>query len=262
MTAAALSLQEQRSAGHVALRVGARGLERMREAGAAKARFPQGGHDAILINTGGGLAGGDDFRFDIEAGPGARLAVTTQAAERVYRTLGPPASVRTSLKVEDGATLQWLPQESILFDGASLHRKLEADLAERSSFLGIESVIFGRAEMGERIGRIALRDRWRIRRDGRLVFADDIAIDGAMPVSKATFHGAGAMAVIVYAAPDAEARVDAVRHAIGEAGAASAWDGKLVARILAGDGFGLRKSVIPALLALAGFGGLPRAWSF
>ncbi|MGQ0485215.1 MAG: urease accessory protein UreD [Hyphomicrobiales bacterium] len=237
-----------------------RGLSRLREAGAAKVRFPEGTQEAVLINTGGGLAGGDEFSFDIAAGAGARLTVTTQAAERVYRTLGPPAVITTTLEAGPGAFLAWLPQETILFDGASLSRNLAAGIAADAALLAVEAVIFGRKEMGEVIRSVALRDRWRIRRGGRLVFADDIAIEGALPRSAATLGGAGAMATLLYVAADAEARLDRLRGAIA-GGGASAWDGKLVARMLAADGFALRKALIPVLGALAGEAALPKVWS-
>ena len=110
--------------------MGAHGLKRMREAHAAKVRIPQGSHEAILINTGGGLAGGDRFTFTITAEENARLTVTSQAAERVYRSLGPAADVEVRLAAHAGATLMWLPQETILFDGAALTRRITADLAE------------------------------------------------------------------------------------------------------------------------------------
>lgn len=115
--------------------------------------------------------------------------------------------------------------------------------------------------MGESISRLELRDRWRIRQNGRLIFADDITIEGALPRSKATLDGAGAMALIIYVSADAERPLESVRAAIAKGGA-SAWNGKLVARILAKDGFELRQSVIPALHAIAGGMGLPKAWSF
>lgn len=258
MTVAAV--RHQRSQGHAALAVEHHGLSRLREQGAAKVRFPEGTHEAVLINTGGGLAGGDEFSFDIAAGAGARLTVTTQAAERVYRTLGPPAAITTTLTAGPGALFAWLPQETILFDGASLSRTLTADIAADAALLAVEAVIFGRKEMGEVIRSVALRDRWRIRRSGRLVFADDIAIEGALPRSAATLGGAGAMATLLYVAADAEARLDRLRGAV-TGGGASAWDGKLVAKMLAADGFALRKALIPALCVLAGGAGLPKVWS-
>lgn len=258
---AAAKLLPQRSVGHVTVRMDAGGIARFREAGAAKARFPQGGNEAILINTGGGLAGGDQFRFDIGLGPGAKLSVTTQGAERVYRSLGPAARIDTVLQAGEGSTLNWLPQETILFDHAALQRRFDVDLAGGVTFLAVEAVIFGRTEMGESISQVELHDRWRIRREGRLIHADDTAIVGTLPGSRATLNGASAMALVIYVAADAERPLVAVRAAI-EHGGASAWNGKLVARVLAKDGFELRKSLIPAIRAIAGGTALPKAWSF
>lgn len=254
-------MRHQRSEGAILLHMGAGGLRRLREAHAAKARLPAGGHEAILINTGGGLAGGDRFSFDIAAEDQARLTLTSQAAERVYRTLGPAAELDITLTAGSGSTLMWLPQETILFEGAALSRRITADLAETSRFLAVESVILGREAMGETVSQIRLRDRWRIRRGGRLVFADDLVIDGAPPQSFATLGGARAFATAVLISPEAEDMLDQVRAVIGPDAAASAWSGKIVARFSARDGFELRKSLIPALEVLAGGGPLPKTWS-
>lgn len=257
----ATALRHQRSEGAVLLRIGAEGLKRLREAHAAKVRLPAGSHEAILINTGGGLAGGDRFTFDIAAEDRARLTVTSQAAERVYRTLGPPADVDVTLSAGKGASLMWLPQETILFEGASLARRITADLADDARFLAVESVILGREAMGETVTRLSLSDRWRIRRGERLVFADDVVINGAPPDSLATLDGGRAFATALLVAPDAEDMLGRVRAVIGPRAAASAWSGKLVARFSARDGFELRKSLIPALEVLAGGGPLPKTWS-
>lgn len=251
----------QRSVGEIMLTFGAQGLRRMREAGAAKVRIPQGSHEAILINTGGGLAGGDVFAFDIAAEAGTSLTVTTQAAERVYRSLGPPARVAVRLKAEAGASLSWLPQESILFDGAALIRSIEADLASEARFLAVESIILGREAMGETVVHASLRDRWRVRREGRLIFADDLAFDGPPPATVATLNEARAFATILLFDAEAETLVERLRGIIGEAGSASAWSGKLVARLAARDGFELRKALIPALTLLAKDISLPKVWS-
>jgi urease accessory protein len=255
-------VRHQRSEGEILLSMGATGLKRLREAHSAKARIPAGSDEAILINTGGGLAGGDRFAFTITAEEGARLTVTSQAAERVYRSLGPAADVDVRLRADAGARLMWLPQETILFDGAALTRRISADLAADSRFLAVESVILGREAMGETVRHASLRDRWRIRQNGSLVFADDIAFDGSPPDSPATLGGARAFATLLLVSPRAEDLVDAARAAIGGRGAASAWTGKLVARLAARDGFELRKSLIPALTLLAEDASLPRAWSF
>ncbi len=144
-----------------------------------------------------------------------------------------------------------------MYDGAGLRRSITAEVAEDARLLAVESFIFGRAAMGETLRSVSLRDRWRIRRGGNLIFADDIALSGALPSTAATLGNAGAMATIVLISPDAEAMVEGAR----EYSAASAWSGKLVARLLAQDSFDLRKSLIPLLHLLAGGIPLPKAWS-
>jgi urease accessory protein len=254
-------LLEQRSVGQATLRVDAQGVRTLRESGSAKIRALVGGSQAILINTSGGLAGGDRFEWRLEAGPGSRLSATSQAAERVYRTLGPPAAVSVKLGVERNAALFWLPQETILFDGASLTRSFDVALEEGARFLAVEPIVFGRREMGETVASINLRDTWRIWRGSRLVHAESLTFGPAMPVSIASLAGAGAMGTIVYVADDAEGRLDAVREALGPLSGASAWNGKLIARLLAEDGFVLRKEIISVLGALAGVGTLPKIWT-
>ena len=255
-------IRHQRSEGGIVLGVGVAGLRRMRESGAAKVRLPMGSSEAILINTGGGLAGGDSFAYDITVEAQGKLSVTTQAAERVYRTLGPAASVDVKLRAEAGASLSWLPQESILFDGASLSRSIEADLAGDARFLAVESVILGREASGETVTQARLRDRWRIRQDGKLVLADDLAFDGTPPMTRAALDGARAFATVLLVDAQSERFIDRVRAAIGSSGSASAWSGKLVARLCAKDGFALRKALIPALTVLTGDIALPKSWSF
>lgn len=259
MTAA--PIVHQRSEGAILLSVGAKGLTRLREAHAAKVRLPSGSREAILINTGGGLAGGDRFAFTITAEENARLTVTSQAAERVYRSLGPAADVEVNLAAHSGATLLWLPQETILFDGAALTRRITADLAGDARFLAVESVILGREAMGEKVRHAQLHDRWRIWRNDRLLFADDISFDGSAPDSQATLGEARAFATVVLVSPGAEDMMEKARAAIGKSGGASAWSGKLVARLAARDGFELRKSLIPALTLLAEGASLPKTWS-
>jgi urease accessory protein len=258
---AAEPVRHQRAEGSVLLRTGARGLVRMREAHSAKARFPFGGNEAILINTSGGIAGGDRFAYDIGVEAGSHLTVTTQAAERVYRTLGPPGEVNVKLNADAGASLFWLPQETILFDGASLSRHFEVDLAGGARFLAVESIILGRMAMGEQVRTAALRDRWRIRQAGRLILADDLTFDGPPPATFATLGEATAFATVLMVHPDADSLTTPVRAAVGELGSASAWSGKLVARLAAKDGFELRKALIPALTVLARPSPLPKVWS-
>ena len=131
-----------------------------------------------IINTAGGIAGGDRFALDIAAGQGTRLVVTTAAAEKVYRTLGPDSVIDVKLDVAAGATLAWLPQETILFDRARLTRSIEVDVAPDAQLFLAEAIVFGRSGMGEAVEEGALFDRWRVRRGGKLIYAEGVRLDG------------------------------------------------------------------------------------
>jgi len=242
-------------------------LDRLHQDGCAKIRLPVDhaarGLEAVLINTSGGLTGGDRMAWRGEALAGSRLTLTTQACEKVYRADDGRAEVTADLAVGPGARLDWLPQETILFDGAALSRRLEADLAADAALLVVEAVILGRTAMDETVRQGELRDRWRIRREGRLVFADDLALEGPIAATAALpplLGGAKAFASLLLVADDAERALAPVRSAIGEAGGASAFDGKLFARIVAPDGLTLRRALIPAIAALRGGEPCPRVW--
>jgi urease accessory protein len=249
----------------------------LRQEGCLKARHPRPEPGAIaetvLLNTSGGITGGDDLGVDIRAGAGSRLVVTTQAAERLYRaTAGsPPATIRTSLTAEAEAVLEWLPQETILFDACRADRTLSVDLAPSARFLGVESLLFGRQASGETLGTAWFTDRIRIRQGGALLLHDATRIAGdvaGLMARAGTFGDARGMATIVAVDPEAEQAVPALRAALGdgtllvdalEAGV-SAWNGLVLARILAMDGARLRQAVITTLSILRGGASLPRVW--
>lgn len=261
MTATA-RLLEQRSTGQVHLRVEKDGVAVMREAGSAKCRLPRGTTEAILINTSGGLAGGDLVDITAKVGEGAALTLTSQAAERIYRTLGPAADVRISLTVGRGATLLWMPQETIFFEGSSLNRALNVDLAEGATFLAVEPMVFGRREMGEYVKHVSVIDQWNVRRGRALIHADRFKLGPDWQDTKATFGKNHAAASLVVVSPEAETLCDKLRDVLGKNDGASAWNGKLVARLLAEDGFHLRKTLIQALSVCAGRDRLPKCWTF
>ncbi len=261
----------QRAEGHVrvAFRVrgGATNLETLFQEGCTKARLPKvlPGHapEAILINTAGGLAGGDRLKTRISLSEGATAVVTTQACERVYRSSGVAASVSNGLHLAAGAKLAWLPQETILFDGGHLERKLEADIEGNAELLAVEAFLFGRTAMGETVRGGALHDRWRVRRDGRLIFADDFRIEGDIAgqmAHVATLGGALAMATVLYVGAEPERWLEPARAVIGDAGAASAWDGKFLARLVAANGLALRRRLEPLLSILFPHQRLPKVW--
>jgi len=239
----------------------------LHEAGSLRVRFPSPedeGLSAVLVNTAGGIAGGDRFDIDIASGEAARLTVTTAAAEKIYRAGGPAAELNVTLKAEGGSHLSWLPQETILFDRARIRRRFEIDLSESASLLLCEIVVFGRLAMGERILAGEFVDCWRLRRGGKLVFAENIRLDGDIGsklASPAVAKGGVAigMALIV---PGDEALVERIREvsdAFGGEVGISAWNGFAMVRFCAQDAARLRADMI-SVLGRASGSALPRLW--
>ncbi len=255
-------LLEQRSVGDIRFRMERDGVAVLRESGSSKLRLPRGSSEAILINTSGGLAGGDRISIAAEVGDGARLVLTSQTAERVYRTLGPPAVVDVELKVGRKAELLWLPQASIFFESSDLERRLQVSLAGDARFLAVESLVFGRREMGEEIKHVSLLDRWNIKQSGKLIHTEAFRLGPDWPRSKATFGDNHACATLLVIAPEAEQKLDGLRAVLGPEDGASFWNGKLVARLLARDSFHLRKTLIQALSVCVGRHALPKTWTF
>ena len=243
-------------------------LADLRQEGCLKARFPHphDGMEAVTLNSSGGVAGGDVLRTTIRVQAGAAATVAGQAAERFYRARpgDAPAMLRTDIVLDQGAALDWLPQEAILFDGCALDRRLAVEMAADARFLGIERLVFGRAAMGERVRTARLAETIRIRRAGALVLHDAIrlpdAVDAAL-ARPAIAAGARAVATILLVAPEAEAMLEGVRAAIdGHEAGASAWNGLLLARIIAPEAASLRPPVLAALACLRGGRPLPRVW--
>ena len=255
------ALLNQRAHGHVKLHMKASGVDQLREVGCAKVRLPPGTREAFLINTAGGLAGGDDISYDLALAQHSKLTITSQAAERVYRSLGPPAKIESNINLEAESNLNWLPHETILFDGASLIRRINIDLNQSARFLGLEATIFGREASGENINTIFFREEWRIHRSGKLIHSDIIKLDGALPNSKATLGNNRAIATIILIGPNASVDLEKLRETIGTNGGASAWNGKLVARLIAKDGMILKKAIVSALSVLASPAELPKTWA-
>jgi urease accessory protein len=275
MEGAAAQFQQpslQRAFGEISVSVkghnGYSALDGLRQAGCLKARFPRRDDVAwlniVTLNTSGGVAGGDELQgsFVIHSGAGATIA--SQAAERFYRALpgGDPSRVYNRISVAAGGAAEWLPQETILFNRCSVRRRLRIELAADARFLGVESLVFGRTAMGEVVERASVHDLIEVRRDGRLLLYDAIRLDGAvadMLTRKAIADGARAVATLVLLAPDAEDVLEAVRAASPWCGA-SAWDGMLIARLVASDGASMRAAVVDILHVLRGGRPLPRVW--
>jgi urease accessory protein len=239
----------------------------LHESGSLRVRFPSPeaeGLSAMLVNTAGGIAGGDRFDIDIAVDEGARLAVTTVAAEKIYRAQGPAARVNIALKAAAGAHLDWLPQETILFDQARVSRRIDIDLAEGASLLLCEIVVFGRSAMGERMLSGEFVDRWRMRRGGRLVFAETVRLDGDIGrrLASPVIANGGVAIGTALIVPGDEALVERIRELAnsfgGEVGI-SCWNGFAMARFCAQDAARLRADMM-AVLGRASATALPRLW--
>ena len=251
-----------------AARAGRTAIDRLREGGALRLRQSRAAAcEALIVNTGGGIVGGDQLTLDITLAAGATVTMTSVAAEKIYRSAGPAASIETRLTLGRGARLDWLPQETILFDGARLARRFTVEMAADATLLAAETMVFGRLASDETSIDGALRDGWRVRRGGALIFADETRLDGAIGATldrPALGGGARAAALVLLVAPQAESLVEAARAAIEPLrptveGGASARDRLLAVRLLSRDPERLRAAVVAVLGPLRAMP-LPRAW--
>ena len=242
-------------------------LSGLHQSGSLRALFPRGGAkalQAVLTNTSGGVTGGDRFETEIVVDAGARATLTTQAAERAYRAQpGQVGRIRTRASVAGGGRLNWLPQETILFDGCDLDRRIEVALEADGSLLLVEPLVFGRTAMGEVVRQGRFCDHVEISRGGRLVFLDRVLLDGdiaAVLDRPAIAAGGCAAALVVFVDASAERRLDAVRAGLPEAaGVSLIAPDIMVMRLVAQDGFALRAGLLPAIDALHDEI-LPRPW--
>jgi len=241
---------------------------RVHEAGSLRVRFPNGQVDgtleAVVVNTAGGMTGGDRFDFDIEVGTKAKLTVTSAAAEKIYRSLGPLTEIAVKLRVGHGGKLIWLPQQTILFDRIRLQRTIDVTMAPDASLLLSEATIFGRGAMGESVHQGHFFDRRHVRVDGKLVFAETTGLDGNIArrlAQRAVTRGGVAIASVLKI-PVSDEDAAAVRsiqdRCMGEVGV-SIWNGFALARLVAPDGGTLHHDLGDVL---KGFGvhPLPRLW--
>ncbi len=220
---------------------------------------PHAGCEAVILNTGGGIASGDRIKLAFLALARADVTLTTQAAEKIYRG-ETAAELAVTNHLQESARLEYLPQETILFEGARLRRRLEVEMAADATGLFAETAVFGRLARGETSTRGALHDSWRIRRAGKLIFAEETRIEGEIGARldrPAIGRGARATALLVYVGIDAEARLADVRGELApfadrvEAGA-SAFNGMLMARLAAVSPEALRAAIVVALIPLRG----------
>lgn len=275
---AASAMQRSNGAGALAVKLsaGRTRIGRLRQSGNAKIRVPRTygeALEAVLINTAGGVTGGDTLDWTLLAGPRTEAIVTTQACERIYKSTGEAALQNTAIRVDDDATLFWLPQETILFDGGRFRRTLEVELAANSRFFGLETLVFGREAMGETVASGFFHDRWRIRRGGSLVHADDLRFDIASPLDPADRAklaenrvAATFVAVLPEDAEGLDLTVKKARTLLQDtdAGVSRIGDGengKIVLRLAAPSSHALRKRLLPVLALFLDGRALPKVWN-
>ncbi len=246
-------------------------LTRLFQQGCLKVRLPRpeldGSVDAVLINTSGGLTGGDALSIEVDLGEGARATVTTPGCERIYRSIGGEALIHHRLQVGRHARLDWLPQETILFDRCRLRRSFDIRLLDDAEVTVAEAILFGRTAMGETVESGFLSDFWTVHRGGRMLYADAMRIAepfGQTIAGPTTLGGYAAMASLVHVGNDLEAKRDALRLVFTElnglVAGASVVGGVLVARMLARSSRALRSMLITALYSLRERRPLPRNW--
>jgi len=260
----------QRAAGKAAVafehKNGQTRLSSLHQAGCLKAVIPQNHHDRpdiVLVNTSGGLTGGDHLSQSFQIGENAKACCTTQAAERIYKATHGSARIENSVEIGSGGSFEWLPQETILFDHSSMNRSMKVDMAANARCLLLESFVLGRTAMGETLSEGHHKDTWKVYRDGKLVRMEALEFDVADDLDKsATLADAVAFSTLVYVAPDAEARRDESRTFFaGETVdvAVSAWDGCLVIRAKSENSQNLRTTLTRYLKQFCDYP-LPRVW--
>ncbi len=237
-------------------------LRDLRQQGSAKV-ITLPGPEAVFLNTSGGLTGGDRLAYALQVGAGGRVTATTQTAERIYRSTSGAAKIDVSFDVGAGGHLDWLPQETIIFDRAQARRRTIVTLGDGASCLMAETVVLGRAAMGEQVRTLAFHDWREVRQNGRPLHLEVLALDDARLLAGAAgLDGQRAFATVVMigaSAPDALPRARAALTDPDVRAAASALPGRLLVRLMAADGWPLRRQMVRLLAALRPQP-LPRVW--
>ena len=256
----------QRVRGRAGVSLHRGGLRNLAQSGSAKAFLPRAhgpAPEVVFLNTAGGLTGGDALAFSVTLEDGADAIATTQTAERIYASSGGAAAVDVELSLAEGARLDWLPQETILYNHSALRRRTKANLARGASLLMVETVVLGRAAMGEQVTDLDFRDHRVVRREGVPVWLDPFALGpDTLADRPALTRGNRALATLAFIADGAENALGPVREVLTATDVqahASAWDGRLVLRAAAPDGLPMRRLLAQVLTTLRRRP-LPRVW--
>ena len=257
----------QRARGRIGLSFCGDKLEELYQSGCAKLMLPKTYGEmteAVMLNTAGGITGGDRLTVKIQA-ENCALVTTTQTAERLYSSSTEPAKIEVGLCADKAATLHWLPQETIIFDGAELDRTIRLDMSADSNCLLAETIVMGREAMGEDIYDCHFTDNWRLYREGRLFHAESLRLTGRVAeimAAPAGGNGARLLSTILYAGCDAEQMAGLLTSVVETCSsdcAMSCWDDRLVIRLMSPHPPIARADINRLLCALRGQP-LPRVW--
>jgi len=241
-------------------------LDTLYQQGSAKVRFPKSYDnqlEAVLINTAGGLTGGDQIDWELHLKPSSNVVVTTQACEKAYKAITKCARVATTMRLDQNSVLHWLPQETILYDQSALQRRFDVEMDASATLFAVECLQLGRDAMGETIEHLAFHDRWRIKQDGKLIFADDLRLNDH-EASNAKLANNHALASLVLIAPFDTEQLNGLAEKLraicpAKMSGFSVTGKRLTGRILAQDSYLLRQALTPVLKEIRGCE-LPRVW--
>ena len=241
-------------------------LSHLHQSGCLKALIPKNYStvpDVVLVNTSGGITGGDKLQIQAGVHQKAHVCITSQTAERVYKSSQGMGEIEVELNLSENSKLDWIPQETILFDKSAVQRSIKVNMSNNSYLFMVESIILGRKAMGENVTNNLFVDRWQILRDNKPTYLEALKLSNANELSGlATLGKNKALATLLYVAPDSEERLQQMRELLAKydsLGAATAWDGKLIVRLIAESPQFLRSALIDIITQFRKMS-LPRVW--
>ena len=223
----------------------------------------------IIVHPPGGVVGGDQLSISVRLGNGAAALLATPGAAKWYRANGRVSRQSVDLKVAAGAALEWLPQETILYNGAQVEFDSKIELAADATYIGCEILCFGRAASGEKFDHGSVRQHNQIRRNGTLIWHEQGQLDGSSPLMQSPFGLAGktVCATLLAAAPAlAPTTISALRNSAGIELGVTYMKSILAVRYLGDSSEAARHSMLhawkilrPALLGRLAV--VPRIWN-
>ena len=257
----------QRATGKAELHIDNTKITRLYQSGSSKIFLPKtysSMREAVLANTAGGITGGDSFAAQTMVSSSS-LVITSQTAERLYRSITTPARINIDLHAENGAILHWLPQETIIFNEAAAERTINLNMSKDSTVLLAETLVFGRQAMGEQVHDCHFVDHWRLYREGSLFHAEALRLTDKIQnrlQARAAGNSARMLTTIFYASMDVEAQCQRIKPFIDLCSslcAISSWEDKIIIRLIATDPLIGRADVNRILSVIRGEA-LPRVW--